>query len=125
MNPSVKSSLVLAGASIITALAAAGARNIGLIEEDTATRISMTVIGLVIAWYGNVMPKTAPVRSPRAIANQRLAGYALAVAGLINAAIWIWAPMDYAAELSTVPILIAMAVVLVRIFVLRDPPVRV
>lgn len=121
---SVKTSLVLAAAIIFTSLAAAGARNAGLIDADAATRISMTTIGLMVAWYGNAMPKTLAATTARAIAYRRFAGYAFTAAGLANAAIWIWAPMDYAAELSILPIVAGMLIVLGYVFTIRGPSAR-
>jgi len=112
MNPQVKSALQIAGVTLAGSLLMVGARKLGVIDGDTATRITMALIGLVVAWYGNITPKQEPAQSARRIAYRRFVGYAIAVAGLINAAIWIWAPMSFAAELSMAPLAIALLAIL-------------
>ena len=58
MTKDLKSSLAWGGGIIAVALAATLARRTGVIDADAVTRIVLGVIGLMVAWYGNRMPKT-------------------------------------------------------------------
>lgn len=80
---------------IAVALAATFARNSGLIDGDTVTRIVLGVTGLMVAWYGNRMPKSvAP--SAAALQVSRVGGWSMAVSGLVYAGLWAFAPMPAA-----------------------------
>lgn len=112
MNPTLRQALQTLGATFAIGLLLLGAKRIGLIDDDGFLRVFMALIGLVVAWYGNLTPKARPAYTARRIAYRRVAGYAVTAAGLVNAAIWIWAPMAYAAELSMVPLAAAFLVAL-------------
>jgi hypothetical protein len=99
------------GALIIAAsLGNVVAQKTGLISPDGGTRGSMVIFSLIIAYYGNVIPKVI-VRSERALAARRFAGWAFAMSGLASAALWIAAPRDIATTASIA--LIGSAIVLV------------
>ena len=50
--------LAWAGVMLALALGAIFARKLGYIDRDTVMRVVIGVNGLMIAWYGNRMPKT-------------------------------------------------------------------
>lgn len=93
-------------------LAAAGAvvlsQRMGWVDGDAGLRVSMAITGLACVYYANRAPKERPTRSPRAQAVNRVAGWLFVVAGLLNAAIWAFAPMDIAPMASMVPLVLAI-----------------
>ena len=95
MNRDLVNSVALGGGLIAVALAATLAHRLGVIDTDTVTRIVMGATGLMVAWYGNHMPKTfAPSRCAQQMA--RLGGWSLAISGLIYAGLWMFAPIETA-----------------------------
>ena len=80
---------------LLLALGATSARNLGYIDADTVNRLVFGASGLMVAWFGNRIPKTiAP--SARARQAQRVAGWSMALSGLAYAGLWAFAPMDMA-----------------------------
>jgi hypothetical protein len=80
---------------VILALGATWARNLGYVDADTVTRLVLGATGLMVAWFGNRIPKTiAP--SARARKAQRVAGWSMALSGLVYAGLWAFAPMEVA-----------------------------
>ena len=100
-----------AGAMIGLAFAANYANKLGYIDHDTARRLCSGVIGLWMAWYGNRMPKKVV---PSACARQatRVAGWSLALSGLVYAGLWAFAPIPVAMTAGTGVVLTGMAVTL-------------
>ena len=95
MNRDLVKSIAWGGGLIAVALAATLAHRLGVIDTDAVTRIVMGATGLMVAWYGNRMPKTfAPSRCAQQIA--RLGGWSLAISGLIYAGLWMFAPIETA-----------------------------
>lgn len=80
---------------LLLALFASIARSRGIIDADATTRIVLVATGLMIAWFGNRAPKTF-VPSARARQAKRVAGWSLAISGLIYAAAFAFAPLDMA-----------------------------
>ena len=107
--------LLLAAGLIALSLALAWAGRTGLIGPDQPTRISMAAYGLFIAYYGNAIPKVL-MRSERAIAARRFAGWAFVLCGIATSALWITFPSGAAANASM--ILIGGTVVLVGVICL-------
>ncbi|MBX3477312.1 MAG: ammonium transporter [Brevundimonas sp.] len=95
MNKEILKSLAVACAIIALALAATAARNAGLIEGETVTRLVMGAIGLMLVWYGNRMPKTF-VPAARARQVQRFGGWSMVLSGLAYAGLWTFAPVSAA-----------------------------
>jgi hypothetical protein len=91
--------LALAALLIATSLGIVVAQKTGLVSVDIGTRAGMVINMLIVAYYGNLVLK-AIVRSERARAARRFAGWALAPAGLVSAGLWIFAPIDVATPLS-------------------------
>ena len=73
MNLEVIGSLALGGGIVVLALFATFARKLGYIDADTVTRIVIGTNGLMIAWFGNRLPK-AFVPSAWARGVRRLPG---------------------------------------------------
>ena len=104
----ITQSLALAMSALLMTLAWAGKAD--LIIGDLAMRLSMIVTGLVIAFYGNAIPKLV-LRSARARSARRFAGWAFVLSGLTCAAVWAVAPIEVAKPVSIA--MIASTVVLV------------
>ena len=100
--------LVVAGALVAVALAATAARQAGWIDADAVNRIVMGGTGLMLAWYGNRMPKLVPAATARRV--NRVAGWSMAISGLIYAALWAFAPFDLALWLGCGVVILGMAV---------------
>lgn len=95
MNREITGSLIWAGGLIAVAVGASLAREQGYVDGDTVTRIVLGLTGLMIAWYGNRMPKTF-VPDVQVRKAQRVGGWAMALSGLVYAGLWIFAPMPVA-----------------------------
>lgn len=95
MNKELASNLAWGIGIVVLALASTYARKLGYIEAETVTRIVMCAIGLMVAWFGNRMPKSFV---PNAWARQatRVGGWSMALSGLIYAALWVFAPTQVA-----------------------------
>ena len=119
MNKDIKGSLAVAFGLIGVSLAVTAARQLGYIEGETAMRIIMAAIGLMLVWYGNRAPKAfVPNAHVRRI--NRVAGWSMAVTGLFNAAFWAFAPLSLAMTLGTAVIAAGLAVTLIYSFRLRS-----
>ncbi len=80
---------------VVLALAASLARKLGYIDTDTVNRLVMGAIGLMVAWFGNRMPKRfVPVAWARKAS--RVGGWSMALSGLVYAGLWAFAPADVA-----------------------------
>ena len=65
---------------LVLALAATFARKLGYVDSDTVTRLVIGANGLMIAWFGNRLPK-AFVPSACARRVRRVAGWSLVLSG--------------------------------------------
>ncbi len=88
-------SVRLALVMIAVSLALTWAGKAHLVDGDLPTRISMALSGLVIAFYGNDIPKVL-LRSARARSAKRVSGWAFTLSGLSTAVLWTLAPLDMA-----------------------------
>lgn len=95
MRRDILPSLAWSGGLIGLALAATFARSQGYIDGDTVNRIVMGAIGLMVAWYGNRLPK-AFVPSHAAAKAARVSGWSMALSGLVYAGLWAFAPQSVA-----------------------------
>ena len=118
MKKDVIPALIWAGGVIGLALAATLARQMGYIDGEAVTRIVIGANGLMIAWYGNRMPKTFV---PDAMARRvhRVGGWSMALSGLVYAALWAFAPFQTALIGGCGAILAGMAVTLLYCLSLR------
>jgi hypothetical protein len=95
----VTGSLLWAGGMILLALGASALRRIGYLEPETVTRLVIGANGLMVAWFGNRMPKTF-VPSARARQVARVGGWSMVLSGLAYTALWAFAPIDLAVTLG-------------------------
>jgi len=111
-------SLGWAAGILALALAASLARKAGYIEPDTSVRIVIATIGLMVAWQGNRIPKTFV---PSACARQakRIAGWSMALSGLIYAGFYAFAPLHVAFVYGCGAIVAGIAVTAVSCLSLR------
>jgi hypothetical protein len=124
MTQRITGGLTLAFALLSVAAGLAYARRVGAVSPDLAVRGAMAAIGLVLAFYGNNIPKIIKVTTPRARAIQRIAGWACALAGLAYAAIWALAPLAWAAEAASGAVATAMLGVFAYGLVTRAGPAK-
>lgn len=93
---------VLAGILMIAA-----ARETGLIAPDLGKRLGAAMIGMMLAVCGNILPKIAGRlelgrRTAAAYAAaDRGVGWALVFLGGLYAAVWLFAPLEYAAMVAS------------------------
>jgi hypothetical protein len=118
MNKELKEGLVWGGTVVVVALCASFARKLGYIDSDVVTRVVFGTNGLMIAWYGNRMPK-AFVPSARARQARRVAARSLVLSGLIYAGLWTFAPIPVAKTGGSGAIVAGIAVTLGYCFSLR------
>jgi hypothetical protein len=99
MNKDILIGLAWAGGILLVSLSAAFLRREGIIDHDTTLRV-VAMNGLVVAYYGNSIPK---VVAPSAYIRQvtRFAGWALVLTGLVYAAFWAFAPLPLAMTIGT------------------------
>ncbi len=95
MNKELIASLAWGGGIIALALGATFARQLGYIDGDTVTRVVIGANGLMVAWYGNRMPK-AVVPSACARQAKRVGGWSMVLSGLVYAGLWAFAPIQVA-----------------------------
>lgn len=119
MNKDVIQSLAWAGGILALALAASLARQQGFIGDEMTTRIVIVAIGLMIVWQGNRIPKTF-VPDARARQAKRVAGWSLALSGLVYTGMFAFAPIWLAVILGCGAIMIGMAVTFGYCLSLRD-----
>ncbi len=83
------------GGIVALALVATVARQFGYIDAETVTRLVLGMTGLMVASYGNRMPKAfAPSATARRVS--RVGGWSMALSGLVYAGFWAWAPIPVA-----------------------------
>jgi hypothetical protein len=117
-NKEIKTGLAWGGSVVVVALSAVLAHKLGYIGGDTVTRVVFGTNGLMIAWYGNRIPKrVAP--SAQARQAQRVAGWSLALSGLLYAGLWAFAPIPVATSVGTGAVLAGVAATLGYCLALR------
>ena len=99
-NREFKLGLAWGGSVLVVALCAVFARKLGYIDSDTVSRVVFGANGLMIAWYGNRIPKSV-VPSTQARRAQRVAGWSMVLSGLTYAGLWAFAPISVATTVGT------------------------
>jgi uncharacterized membrane protein len=90
--------LALGAALLTAAFAVKCGQRLHFLGPDSASRGMQILIGLCLAGYANVIPKSPPVafrseaQLTRVTATRRLAGQTFTLAGLLYAAVWALAP---------------------------------
>jgi hypothetical protein len=91
MNKDLINSLAWGGGIVVLALCASLARTLGYIDQETTLRIVLGVTGLMIASFGDRIPKKfAPSAGARKA--QRVAGWSMVLSGLVYAGAFVLAP---------------------------------
>ena len=109
MNKEIITDLAWGIGILVVALAASAARKSGYIDGETVTRVVIGLTGLMIASFGNRMPKTF-VPSSCARQARRVAGWSLVLSGLVYAGLWAFAPIPVAVAGGCAAVLLGMAV---------------
>ena len=111
MNKELIGGLAWGGGIIALALGATFARKLGYIDGDTVTRLVIGINGLMIAWYGNRMPKAfAPSAQARQVT--RVGGWSMVLSGLVYAGLWAFAPITIAVVGGCAAVIAGIAVTL-------------
>lgn len=111
MNKDLIGALAWGGGIIALALGATFARKLGYVDGDTVTRVVIGINGLMIAWYGNRMPKAfAPSAQARQVA--RVGGWSMVLSGLVYAGLWAFAPIPVAVAGGCAAVIAGIAVTL-------------
>ena len=109
MNKEVTWSLGWGLGLIVVALVATFLRKQGHIDADTVNRLVMGATGLMVAAFGNRMPKKfVPNESARRAT--RVAGWSMVVSGLIYAGLWAFAPPQVAVVVGSAAVIVGIAV---------------
>ena len=109
MTKDLINSLAWGGGILVLALAATLARNLGYIDQEATMRIVLGATGLMIASFGNRIPKTfAPSAGARKA--QRVAAWSMVLSGLVYAGAFIFAPVMTAVVVGCGAVILGMAV---------------
>ncbi len=99
MKKDILAGLVFAVCTVALAFAAKFANARGYIDHDTTLRI-IAMNGLVVAYFGNQMPKGV-VPYAWAQRARRFTGWTLVLSGLVYTGLWIFAPIPMAIAVGT------------------------
>ena len=105
----IRTAVMFAGGSLVSVSAVVLARKLGAIDDPTVgVRVMMATFGVLVAFYGNTIPKAlAPLsadlgREARAQNCRRRAGLTFVLAGFGYAAAWLALPMAIAPAASMI-----------------------
>ena len=105
----IRSAVMFVGGSLISVSAVTLARKLGAIDDPTVgVRVMMATFGLLVAFYGNTLPKALaplaadPGREARAQNCRRRAGWTFVLAGSGYAVAWLALPMAIAPTASMI-----------------------
>jgi len=121
MNKEIIADLAWGGGIVIVALSATLARKMGYIDGDTVKRLVFGMNGLMIAHFGNRLPK-AVVPSAYARQAKRVAGWSLVLSGLAYAGLFTFAPIPVAVWVGSGVVVTGIAVSLGYCLTLRNKP---
>ncbi len=118
------SALFFAGLILATALFISFGEQRGFVG-DGAERQAGALMGIILMWFGNLLPKQAPsgcatCGAEGATRMHLFAGQMLVAAGLIHALIWVFAPYEHANFWAAASVATALAIVLVRAVIGRS-----
>lgn len=109
MNKQLITDLAWGVGILVVALLASWARKLGYVDSDTVTRVVIGLSGLMIASFGNRMPKTF-VPSAWARQARRVAAWSLVLSGLVYTGLWAFAPIPVAIAGGSGVVLLGIAV---------------
>ncbi|WP_448538884.1 ammonium transporter [Sphingobium yanoikuyae] len=109
MDRELKAGLLWGSGILLLALAASQGRKLDWLDSDMVTRLVIGANGLMIACYGNRMPKAF---LPDACARQvvRVGGWSMALSGIVYAGFWAFAPIPVAVVGGCIAVGAGMAV---------------
>jgi len=119
MNKDLVGSFAWGGGILVLALCASLARKLGYMDSETVTRLVVGMNGLMIAWWGNRMPKTF-VPSAAARQLRRVAGWSLVLSGLVYAGLWAFAPVSVAVAAGSAAVVAGILVTFAYGFALKS-----
>jgi hypothetical protein len=109
MNKEVTWSLGWGIGVVVLALVATYLRKQGHIDPETVNRLVMGATGLMVAAFGNRMPKKF-VPNEWARRATRVGGWSMTVSGLIYAGLWAFAPPQVAVVVGSAAVILGIAV---------------
>jgi hypothetical protein len=109
MNKQLITDLAWGAGIVAVALAASWAHRLGYVDSETVTRVVIGLTGLMIASFGNRIPKSF-VANPQARKARRVAAWSLVLSGLVYAGLWAFAPISVAVAGGCSAVLLGMAV---------------
>jgi len=118
MKKKLTTHIAWAAGIVTVALGAALARRMGLIGHESAVRV-LAMNGLLVAYYGNRMPKSL-ARGACAQQANRVGGWAMALSGLVYAALFAFAPISLALTLGTGALAAGLAITFSYCFWVRS-----
>ncbi|WGM32876.1 ammonium transporter [Brevundimonas sp. NIBR11] len=108
MTKDLTNSVAWGGGIVVLALACALARALGYIDQETTLRIVLGATGLMIASFGNRIPKRF-VSGAGARKAQRVTAWSMVISGLAYAAAFVFFPIETAVPVGVGAILLGMA----------------
>lgn len=117
MNRTILYSLICTAIFVAITAALGQAKSLGYLSGDFVDRAVQVMIGLGLALWSNFTPKQIGVAGPPQTEAWkqrllRLTGWSMMLAGLAYAALWAFAPRDFAQIASITVVMAALALVL-------------
>ncbi len=109
MSKNLTQSLAWGGGIVALALACTVARSLGYIDQETSLRIVLGATGLMIASFGNRIPKQF-VSGAGARKAQRVTAWAMVLSGMIYAGAFMLAPLSAAMVIGCGAVILGLAV---------------
>lgn len=109
-------SVAVAAGILLLAAALKGLEVAETIGPEMAKRVMQFIFGLMLAVYGNYMPKgyaascTTDCKINRTQSVLRVAGWAMTLAGLVHAGLWAFAPIPLANSAASAVVAIAVVI---------------
>lgn len=100
MNKELTISFAWGSGLIALAILAIAARKLGYIDGDMVTRIVTGMNGIMIAYYGNRLPKSVVSSGCKRRVN-RVGGWAMVLSGLAYVALFAFAPIPVAVAVGS------------------------
>ena len=87
--------------------------------EDSAERQAGVIMGIILMWFGNNLPKTpkkncGQCSSSQSFSMRRFAGALLMLAGALHSLAWVFAPIDLANYLAMIAVASALLIIILR-----------
>jgi hypothetical protein len=107
--------MAVAGFILAAAAVLRYTQDLQIIDAEFARRTMQVIIGLILAGYGNFMPKDvallrASCATSRSQSVMRVGGWSMALAGLVYAGLWAFAPIAVADIASMIVVIAALFV---------------